>query len=133
MTERKRPRLFSDDDATTPETAGADPLRDLSDFRPGRRPADDPRATRDLVRPVAEESGFRSRDPRNWADDTPRPRGRPPGPPTVAVSLRVNVRTAALLDQIAADREWTKTRTFERAVAALERLLAEGVDPKTLG
>ncbi|MFD0391445.1 hypothetical protein ACFQ4K_32165 [Tistrella bauzanensis] len=51
----------------------------------------------------------------------------------MAVSLRVNVRTAALLDQIAADREWTKTRTFERAVAALERLLAEGVDPKTLG
>ncbi|MFD0391446.1 hypothetical protein ACFQ4K_32170 [Tistrella bauzanensis] len=55
MTERKRPRLFSDDDATTPETAGADPLRDLSDFRPGRRHADDPRATRDLVRPVAED------------------------------------------------------------------------------
>ena len=51
----------------------------------------------------------------------------------MAVSLRVNARTAALLDQIAAEREWTKTRTFERAVAALELLLKEGkVDPKSL-
>ncbi|MEN3161000.1 hypothetical protein WI697_03120 [Tistrella mobilis] len=137
MSERKRQSLFG---AEEPEAAAADPLGDLSDFRPGRRHADDPRLTREVVRPLAEQSGFRSRDPRdgyeqrNAADDyAPRPRGRPPGPPTVAVSLRVNARTAALLDQIAAEREWTKTRTFERAVAALELLLKEGkVDPKSL-
>jgi hypothetical protein len=142
MSERKRPSLFG---AETADDAVPDPLGDLSDFRPGRRHADDPRLTRELVRPLAEQSGFRSRDPRdvsdpratdprNAVDDyAPRPRGRPPGPPTVAVSLRVNARTAALLDQIAAEREWTKTRTFERAVAALELLLKEGkVDPKSL-
>lgn len=136
MSERKRPSLFG---ADQPEVPAADPLGDLSDFRPGRRHADDPRLTRELVRPLAEQSGFRSRDPRDVheqrpaEDYAPRPRGRPPGPPTVAVSLRVNARTAALLDQIAAEREWTKTRTFERAVAALELLLKEGrVDPKSL-
>ena len=142
MSERKRPSLFG---AEAAEDAVSDPLGDLSDFRPGRRHADDPRLTRELVRPLAEQSGFRSRDPRDVSDPrptdlrpaaddyAPRPRGRPPGPPTVAVSLRVNARTAALLDQIAAEREWTKTRTFERAVAALELLLKEGkVDPKSL-
>lgn len=108
---------------------------DLSDFRPK------PPARPEQVKAVAEEAGFRSRDPR----PQDRPAGPPPGPAPLPapppakreqrryrtgrnqqLNLKVRAQDAEAFYAIADAQGWVLGETFARAIAALSRELKEG-------
>ncbi len=109
------------------------PTDDLSDFATKPK-AHAPAPPKDALAAVATEAGFQSREPRT-------PVTEPPPKPALAghvtgrnaqINLKAKPSTIQAFAEIAEDRDWSKALTFERAVTALKRLLAEGVDPKSL-
>lgn len=102
---------------------------DVSDFgtKPRPKDADSVRAT---IQNLALDAGFENRDPRR--EDLPPARsGRITGR-NAQINLKARPETIDAFSQIADRHDWSKALTFERAVTALDRLLREGVDPKSL-
>ncbi len=104
---------------------------DLSDFAPTPRNAKPPAPPRQTVEAVALSSGFTSRDPRP-PEKAPGKVGRPVTGRNAQINLKARQSTIDAFSRIADRYDWSKALTFERAVSALERLLEEDVDPKTL-
>lgn len=118
MMGKQRSPLFSDTD-------------DLSDFAPTPRSAKPPLPPREEVEAVARSTGFTSREPRP-AETIQGRAGRAITGRNAQINLKARQSTIDVLSAIADQHDWSKALTFERAVAALQRLLAQGVDPKTL-
>jgi len=94
---------------------------DLSDFQP--RPAAKPQQ----VRQVAEEVGFRSRDPKQ--EEQPAERRAPRRYRTGRnQQLNIKARSEAIESfyAVADQQGWVLGETFERAISALRRELSEG-------
>jgi hypothetical protein len=101
---------------------------DVGDFAP-KRPKSDPKseAAPDAVRAVSEASSFRSRDPvAAKAEEPPRrePRRYRTGR-NVQLNVKVRAETLDAFHAIADAQGWVLGETLERAVAALEREIAE--------
>ena len=118
MTSTGRAGVFDDD------------LGDLSDFRPA---APKP----EQVRGVAEQAGFRSREPAPVAE----PSNLPPERREMRryrtgrnqqLNLKVRAEDAAMFYAIADEQGWVLGETFARAIAALRRELSQGL-PKASG
>jgi hypothetical protein len=100
---------------------GADDGDDLSDFRPQPRP--------EAVRSVAEQAGFRSREPASDPEPTPSmPReirryrtGR-----NQQLNLKVKAEDAATFYALADQQGWVLGETFAHAIAALKREISKG-------
>ena len=101
---------------------------DLTDFAPKpkgmRERRDDP-----AVSAVAEEAGFQSREPRQVAAPPP-PKPQPER--LVQVGFRTTEEVRDAIDAVAHRYDWPKRLVLERAVGALQRALADGIDPKSL-
>lgn len=119
---RERERLFGSSQAQKGDF-------DLSGFGTKLRPKDAP-TVRATIEHLAHDAGFASRDPRREDSSSPRT-GRVTGR-NAQINLKARPEIIDAFSQIAHRHDWSKALTFERAVAALERLLGEGVDPKTL-
>lgn len=102
-----------------------DEIGDLSDFAPKPRPEP---PDRPAIRALAEGAGFRSREPQTG----PALRSSAITGRNTQINLKARPETILLFSAIAERHDWSKALTFERAVAALRRLLEDGVDPKSL-
>ena len=124
---KQREPLFGASD----DTSEKDDLGDLSRFEVKKRaPGSDAAPQRRQIREIADSAGFQSRDPR--AQDATAGRGGRVTGRNVQINLKARPGTIEAFSAIADRHDWSKALTFERAVVALERLLDEGVDPKSL-
>ena len=100
---------------------GAEEPLDLSDFAPK------PAARPEQVRGLAEQAGFRSRDPAPPAAPTPAPEAGRRAPRryrtgrNVQLNLKVRQDAADAFYALADAQGWVLGEAFERAIAALER------------
>jgi hypothetical protein len=97
---------------------GQDPDLDLSAFKPK------PPAKSEQVKNVAEQAGFRSREPAAPSAVTEPERREPRRYRTgrnVQLNLKVRRETADIFYKLADEQGWVLGETFEHAVAALER------------
>ena len=125
MGKQREPLFGASED--TPEE---DELGDLSGFEVKKRSSDSDAPQRRHLREIADSAGFQSRDPRAQEAATGR-RGHVTGR-NAQINLKARPDTIEAFSAIADRHDWSKALTFERAVAALEQLLAEGVNPKSL-
>ena len=122
---KEREPLFAREDVLPP----AADIDDLSEFGTKPRPRV-PDTARPTIRALAEDAGFRSREPRSGQMRPVRSShitGR-----NAQINLKARPETIDTFSAIADEHDWSKALTFERAVAALRRLLAEGADPQSL-
>lgn len=122
MAGKERESIFGSVDE--PET---DDIGDLSEFGTKPRPAESSEL-RHAIQGLAKSSGFKSREPQVVPPSNARHlTGR-----NAQINLKAKPETIDQFNSIAYDHDWSKALTFERAVSALRRALAEGIDPKTL-
>lgn len=123
---RKREPLFASDNSSD------DSLGDLSRFQVKKRDHRDNAPKREALRDIGHSTGFQSREPRELNAPVGG-RGRHVTGRNAQINLKARPEVIEAFSAIADRYDWSKALTFERAVAALERLLADdGVDPKSL-
>lgn len=125
MGKQREPLFGASDDSSEDDEIG-----DLSRFEVKKRAPGNDAPQRQQLREIADSAGFQSRDPR--AQDTAAGRGGRVTGRNAQINLKARPDVIEAFSAIADRHDWSKALTFERAVAALERLLAEGVDPKSL-
>ena len=112
----ERASIFGDDDDA-----------DVNAFKP--KPPAPPVASPEEVREVAEAARFRSRDPRPAPDQQQRSQRREPRRHRTGRNVQLNIKaraeTVEAFYAIADRQNWVLGETFERAVEALSRELAQ--------
>jgi hypothetical protein len=100
---------------------GQDADLDLSDFKPK------PPAKPEEVRGVAEQAGFRSREPTPAVSPSPQPERREPRRyrtgRNIQLNLKVRREAVDAFYKLADEQGWVLGEAFEQAIAALEREL----------
>lgn len=104
-----------------------DSIGDLSSFRTKPRPRESA-IVRSTVQEIANQAGFYSRENRpNNSVNSRKRTGR-----NMQINIKAHPDVIESFNEIAEKYDWSKALTFERALASLQQMLENGIDPKNL-